>query len=70
MFTSTDARAPLHTLDGVMVHLHETAWSELKLGCCYQTETRRSQKQPETSELHAHSACYTTTLAEAHTFGW
>ena len=58
------------TMDGVLVHLHETGWSELKLGCLYQTETRRSQKQPETSELHAQSACYTTTLACAHTFGW
>jgi len=58
------------TLDGVMVHLHESGWSELKLGCCYQTEMRRSHTQPDTSEIHAHTPSYTTTLAEAQTFGW
>lgn len=58
------------TLDGVMVHLHESGWSELKLGCCYQTETRRSPKQPETSAIYAHTPSYSTTLAEAQTFGW
>lgn len=58
------------TMDGVMPHLHEAGWSELTVGCCYQTRTRSSRKHPDTQETHAHSISYTTSLAEAQTFGW
>ncbi len=58
------------TMDGVMTHLHDAGWSELKVGCCYQTCTRSSRKHPDKQEIHAHRISYTTSLAEAHTFGW
>ena len=58
------------TLDGVLVHLHARGWSELKVGCCYQTNTRPERKRPERLEIRAHSLSYVTALAEAETFGW
>jgi hypothetical protein len=58
------------TMDGVLAHLHERSWSEIKVGCCYQTRTRPERKRPEQLEIRAHSTSYTTALAEAHTFGW
>ncbi|MCA1599334.1 MAG: ISKra4 family transposase, partial [Chloroflexi bacterium] len=58
------------TMDGVLAHLHERGWSELKVGCCYQTRTRTTRTRPETLEIHAHSTTYVTGLVEAQTFGW
>ena len=58
------------TLDGVFVHLRQTGWSELKLGCCYQTLTRPNPRQSETIQIYAANACYTTTLAASQDFGW
>lgn len=58
------------TFDGVFVHLPETGWSELKLGCCYQTLTRPNPSKPQTSQIYAVNACYTTTLACSQEFGW
>ncbi len=58
------------TMDGVLAHLHERGWSELKVGCCYQTRTRPTRRRPETLEIHAHSTRYVTALVEAQTFGW
>ena len=58
------------TMDGVLAHLHERGWSEVKVGCCYQTQTRPDRKRPERLEIRAHSLSYVTTLVEAETFGW
>lgn len=58
------------TMDGVMAHLHERGWSELKVGCCYHTHSRLDPKRPEREEVRAHSASYLTTLDEAREFGW
>jgi hypothetical protein len=58
------------TMDGVFAHLHERGWSEIKVGCCYQTRTRVERKRPERLDIRAHSASYLTALAEAQTFGW
>jgi hypothetical protein len=57
-------------MDGVLAHLHAQGWSELKVGCCYQTHTRPERKRPERLEIRAHSLSYVTALAEAETFGW
>jgi Uncharacterised protein family (UPF0236) len=58
------------TMDGVLAHLHERGWSEIKVGCCYQTRSRPERKRPERLEIRAHSASYVTALEEAQTFGW
>jgi hypothetical protein len=57
------------TMDGVLAHLHERGWSELKVGCCYQTHSRPERKRPEQLEIRAHSLSYVSALLEAETFG-
>ena len=58
------------TMDGVLAHLHERGWSELKVGCCYQTRARPEPKHPEQVELRAHSLSYISSLSEAESFGY
>lgn len=57
------------TMDGVLAHLHERGWSELKVGCCYQTSSRPERKRPEQLEIRAHSLSYVSALLEAESFG-
>jgi hypothetical protein len=57
------------TMDGVLAHLHERGWSELKVGCCFQTISRGERKRPEQLEIRAHSLSYVTALVEAESFG-
>jgi hypothetical protein len=57
------------TMDGVLAHLHERGWSELKVGCCYQTNSRPERKRPEHLEIRAHSLSYVSALLEAESFG-
>jgi hypothetical protein len=69
--TASAKSSPLYiTMDGVLAHLHERGWSEIKVGCCYHTHTRVDRLRPERLDIRAHSASYLTTLAEAQTFGW
>ena len=58
------------TMDGVLAHLHERGWSEIKVGCCYHTQARQDRKRPERLEIRAHSPSYVSALEEAQTFGW
>jgi len=58
------------TMDGVLAHLHERGWSEIKVGCCYQTHRRPDRTRPDQVDIRAHSASYVTALEEAQTFGW
>ena len=58
------------TMDGVLVHLHAQGWSEVKVGCCYQTRSRPERTRPERLEIRAHSLSYVTARTEARTFGW
>ena len=58
------------TLDGVLAHLRERGWSEIKVGCCYQTCTRVDRKRPEQLDIRTHSPSYVTALEEAREFGW
>jgi hypothetical protein len=68
---TTTTPSPLYiTMDGVLAHLHERGWSELKVGCCYQTHNRVDRKRPERLEIRAHSTSYVTALEEAREFGW
>lgn len=64
------ARRLYITMDGVFAHLHERGWSEIKVGCCYQTHSRVERKRPERLEIRAHSASYVSALEQAQTFGW
>ncbi len=58
------------TMDGVLAHLYERGWSEVKVGCCYLTHARPARTRPEQLEVRAHSLSYISTLAEAERFGW
>lgn len=58
------------TMDGVMALLHERGWSEVKVGCCYQTRSRCDPTDPARVEVHAERLSYVTTLREAEHFGW
>ena len=58
------------TMDGVLAQLHERGWSEIKVGCCYQTCTRVDRKHPNRLDIRAHHASYLTALTEAQPFGW
>jgi hypothetical protein len=58
------------TMDGVLALLHERGWSEVKVGCCYQTRTRRNPTDPKRVEVRAERLSYITTLREAEHFGW
>jgi hypothetical protein len=67
----TDCASPLYiTMDGVLAHLRERGWSELKVGCCYHTRSRIDRKRPERLEIRAESASYVSALEEAREFGW
>lgn len=69
--TGASKSSPLYiTMDGVLAHLRELGWSEIKVGCCYHTHTRVDRLRPERLDIRAHSASYLTSLAEAQTFGW
>lgn len=68
---TTYGPSPLYiTMDGVLAHLRERGWSEIKVGCCYQTRSRLDRKRPERLEIRAESASYVTALEEAQSFGW
>jgi Uncharacterised protein family (UPF0236) len=58
------------SMDGVLAHLHERGWSEIKVGCCYHTQTRQDRKRPERQQIRAHSPSYVSALEEAQSFGW
>jgi len=58
------------TMDGVLAHLHDGGWREIKVGCCYTTTTRRDRQHPGQVAIHAHQPSYVTALTEAETFGW
>jgi hypothetical protein len=58
------------TMDGVLALLHDRGWSEIKVGCCYQTRTRRDPTDPERVEVRAECLSYLSSLREAEHFGW
>jgi hypothetical protein len=58
------------TMDGVLAHLRERGYSEIKVGCCYHTRSRVDPKRPQRLEIRAHSASYVTALEQAQDFGW
>lgn len=57
------------SMDGILVHLHDDGWKEVKLGTVYTTSTHVPRKRPEKLELRAVAHSYVTDLADAATFG-
>ncbi len=69
--STTGCASPLYiTMDGVLAHLHERGWSEIKVGCCYQTRSRVDRTHAERVDIRAHSASYVSALEQATSFGW
>lgn len=58
------------SMDGVVAHIHDAGWKELKTGCIYTTRTRVPRNRPEQVEIRAEAQSYLATLAEAERFGW
>ena len=58
------------SMDGVLAHIHDAGWKELKVGCVYTTRPRRPRPRPAQVELHAEAQSYVAALAEADRFGW
>jgi hypothetical protein len=58
------------SMDGVVAHLHDAGWKEIKTGCVYTTRARTPRQQPETGTIHAEQPSYVAALADADTFGW
>src|SRR5258706_16097115 len=56
------------TMDGVLAHLHERGWSEIKVGCCYQAQAGTDRTRPELLEIRAHSTSYVSALEESQSF--
>ncbi len=57
-------------MDGVFAHLHDLGWSEIKVGCCYQTHPCPDPKRPDQLVIRADHLSYVTALDPAATFGW
>lgn len=58
------------SMDGVLAHIHDAGFKELKTGCVYTTRARRSRKQPDKQELHADSQSYVVAVSQSEQFGW
>jgi hypothetical protein len=58
------------SMDGVVAHMRDGGWNEIKTGCVYTTRTRASRKQPDAREVRAEMQSYVAALQDADTFGW
>lgn len=58
------------SLDGVLAHIHDAGWKEIKTGCVYSTRSRVSGKRPDRVEIHAEAQSYVAAMAPAERFGW
>lgn len=58
------------SMDGVLAHLHDAGWKELKTGCVYTTRSRVSRKRPANVEVRAEQQRSLAALTEAAGFGW
>ena len=41
------------SMDGVLAHIHDAGWKEVKAGCISTTRTRVLHKRPDTVEIRA-----------------
>ena len=57
------------SMDGIQTHLRPSGWSEMKVGCVYQTDTHPHRQRPEHVQLRMQQPSYCAALVEASTFG-
>ncbi len=58
------------SMDGVVAHIHDAGWKEIKVGCVYTTRTRAPRQRPETLVIQAEQQSYLAALTDAEAFGW
>jgi hypothetical protein len=58
------------SMDGVVAHMHDSGWKELKIGCVYTTRSRVPRQRPTQVELRAEAQSYLAARADAERFGW
>jgi hypothetical protein len=58
------------SIDGVVAHVHEAGWKEIKVGCVYTTRTCVPRQRPETLVIQTDQQSYLASLTDAETFGW
>jgi hypothetical protein len=56
------------SMDGMLVHIHDEGWKEVKLGAIYTTTSRVPSKRPDRLEVRAVAQSFVTDLADAATF--
>jgi hypothetical protein len=57
-------------MDGVVAHIHDAGWKEIKTGCVYTTRTRVSRRRPDTVSIEAEQQSCVAAMADAELFGW
>lgn len=68
-----EAHAPAHlyiSMDGVLAHIHDDGWKEIKVGCLYTTRRCRTQPCQDQPHIQAEQQSYVAALTDASTFGW
>jgi hypothetical protein len=58
------------SMDGVVAHVHDAGWKEIKVGCVSTTRTRGARARPDTTVIQAEAQSSVAALADADTFGW
>ena len=56
-------------MDGVFAHIHHRSWREIKVGCCFETQTCPDRTHPGQTVVRAVRLSYLTALTEAAPFG-
>lgn len=56
-------------MDGVFAHLQAQQWREIKVGCCFETQTRPNRTRPDQCVIRALNPTYLAVLTEAAQFG-
>jgi len=58
------------SMDGVVAHVHDAGWKEIKVGCGSTTRTRVPRQRPETLVIATERQRSVAALTDAATFGW
>ena len=58
------------SMDGLLAHIHDQGWKEVKVGCIYTTRTCRSRYRPTQPDIRVEQQSYVASLSDAATFGW
>lgn len=56
-------------MDGVFAHLHARGWSEIKVGCCFESQPGRDAVRPDQVDSRTLRPSYLAALTEAASFG-